>query len=154
MSNPLYYSREMSKLGVVFPVENEDYLEMVDVFNKNNKLLLLSNDAPLESVNYIVLSNKIVIIDLMTFRDSSSKETIIFEITDYNVNIYKINNDCDINENIFYNNLTNPDVCNIISSVRISEFQKMTQGDFIIFMSSLNGGTGTIELTGNLRKIY
>lgn len=154
MTKPLKYSREMSKMGVVRESDNKEYLEMIDIYNKNNLLLCLSHDAPLEEVNYVVVASKIIIIDLMKFHDTSDDSTIIFTVSNSDVYVYKTYKKDEINENNFYNDLTNTDIYNIIDIIKISDMQKMSHSDFIVFISSLNGGTGTIELKGNIRKIY
>ena len=154
MTKPLKYSREMSKMGVVRESDNKEYLEMIEIYNKNNLLLCLSHDAPLAEVNYVVVASKIIIIDLMKFHDTSDDATIIFTVSNSDVYVYKTYKKDEITENNFYNDLTNTDIYNIIDIIKISDMQKMSHSDFIVFISSLNGGTGTIELKGNIRKIY
>lgn len=154
MINRLKYSREMSKMGVVRESDDKDCLEMVDIYNKNNVLLYLSDDAPLEDVSYVKVASKIILIDLMKFHDTSDDSFIIFEITNSNIHIYKTHIKDEITENNFYNDLTDPNKYTIIGSIKISDMEKMSHSDFIVFISSLNGGTGTIELKGNIRKIY
>ena len=62
--------------------------------------------------------------------------------------------DFEISEESFYNDLTNFENYIIINNIDIDIFKKMKQNDFLMFLSSLNGGTGTIEPEGNIRKVY
>ena len=86
----LYYSRVMSKLGFVAPSKDNKYLEMTDMREKEKKLLLLSKKSPLEKVNYVLLDNKILIVDLLVLKDFTNNCRFIFEIHDYSVYRYRV----------------------------------------------------------------
>lgn len=152
MTNVIHYSREMSKMGVIQPIEGESYYKVIDSREKGKTLLLLTKDAKLEKVNYVLLAKKILIVDLSIFVDTSNECSYIFEVSNSNVNIFRARNNFEMTEENFYNDLTLGHKYSIINSISINDFQNMTQGDFIMFMSGINGGTGTIELKGNLRK--
>ena len=154
MNHMLYYSRVMSKLGFVTPSKDNKYLEMTDMREKEKKLLLLSKKSPLEKVNYVLLDNKILIVDLLVLKDFINNCRFIFEIDDYSVSIYRVSMDFEISEESFYNDLTNFENYIIINNIDIDVFKKMKQDEFLMFLSSLNGGTGTIEPEGNIRKVY
>ena len=79
MNHMLYYSRVMSKLGFVTPSKDNKYLEMTDMREKEKKLLLLSKKSPLEKVNYVLLDNKILIVDLLVLKDFTNNCRFIFD---------------------------------------------------------------------------
>ena len=95
-----------------------------------------------------------MIVDLLVLKDFTNNCRFIFEIDDYSVSIYRVSMDFEISEESFYNDLTNFENYIIINNIDIDVFKKMKQNDFLMFLSSLNGGTGTIEPEGNIRKVY
>lgn len=151
--NNLFYSREMKAMGVVNECKDSKYVEMIDVMN-GKRLLYLSVFHPLESVNYIVIDNKIIMTDLMVLNDVSNSCKYVVEVNNESVIFYKTNNLFNVSEKSFYDDLTMGKQYSIIKGVEASWFERLSSNEFVMFLSNLNGGTGTIEVGGNLREIY
>lgn len=152
--NDLFYSRVSSNMGVLQKSKDGDYFEMLDIMSSNKKTMYMSKKTRLEAVNYVVLESKIIVIDLMVFKDVSNDCRYVFEVGQFSIDIYRTTGMFEIKEENFYNDLTNPSLYNIMVSIPMEEFEKLTQNQFVMLLSSFNEGTGTIELDGNVRKTY